>query len=250
VSKIRRLAKKVPVLPLVYRSLRGKCEAYQLQSRNTEEVFTEIFQANRWGGKHSVSGTGSDSMQTGRITRELPIIISDLNVSTMLDIPCGDFYWMRNVDMSEVDYIGADIVKELIRRNEEEYKSDRVRFQQMNLISDKLPRVDLIFCRDCLVHLSFADIFLALHNMCESQSKYLLTTTFTARKSNRDIATGQWRVLNLEVAPLMLPEPERIVNEGCTEEGIAFADKALGLWRIADIRETLRIAVPSSRLGP
>jgi len=75
-------------------------------------------------------------------------------------------------------------------------------FRKLKPIEDKLPRVDLAFSRDCLEHFSFTDIFSALESLCNSQSEYLLTTTFTERTKNHDIATGQWRVLNLEVAPV------------------------------------------------
>jgi len=217
----------------VYRALR------KLKSKSTEDVFTEIYRSNAWGGKDSVSGTGSDVHQTRIITSGLQSLLIDLNISTTLDIPCGDFHWMKSVDLNGIDYTGADIVKELIQKNREEYARDGVRFQHLNLIKDKLPKVDLVFCRDCLGHFSFADIFLALDNVCNSQSKYFLTTTFTDRKENHDIVTGQWRVLNLELVPFVLHKPFKIINEGCMEGDGAYKDKSLGLWRIADIRESL-----------
>jgi len=235
----REIVKKIPVLPFVYRALHNRYAIYQWKGKSTEDVFTGIYRSNAWRGKVSVSGTGSDVHQTIIITRELPALFNDFNISTMLDIPCGDFHWMKNVDLSSIDYTGADIVKELIRKNREKYARDGVRFQHLNLIKEKLPKVDLVFCRDCLAHFSFADIFLALDNVCNSQSEYLLTTTFTGRIVNYDIVTGQWRTLNLELAPLVLPKPLKIINEGCTECDGAYKDKALGLWRIADIRESL-----------
>ena len=193
----------------------------------SERVFTEIYRLNHWGGKDSVSGPGSDLHQTRIITKELSTLFHDFNITTMLDIPCGDFYWMKNVDLSNIDYTGADIVKELIKRNREEYETGRVRFQSLNLVKDTLPRVDLVLCRDCLVHFSFADIFLALENACNSQSAYILTTTFPGRRDNHDIITGQWRTLNLERRPFMFPRPLRMVNEGRTANDGAYKDKSL-----------------------
>ena len=198
-----------------------------------------IYRSNAFGGTDSVSGPGSDVHQTRVITSELPALFTSLNISTMLDVPCGDFHWMKNVDLHNIDYLGADIVKVLLRKNRKKYTRDGIRFQYLNLIKDTLPRVDLVFCRDCLVHFSFADIFLAMDNVCNSQSEYFLTTTFTDRKDNHDIVTGQWRPINLELVPFVLPKPLRIINEGCTEGDGAYEDKALGLWRIADMRESL-----------
>jgi len=146
---------------------------------------------------------------------------------------------MKSVDLNSIDYTGADIVNELIQKNRASYARDGVRFQQLNLTEDKLTKVDLVFCRDCLVHLSFADIALALENICNSQSEYLLTTTFVGRKDNHDIPTGLWRAINLELFPFVLPKPLKVIDEGCTEGDGAYRDKALALWRIAEIRESL-----------
>jgi hypothetical protein len=229
----REIAKRIPFVHVVYRTLR------KLKPKSTQDVFTDIYRGNCWGGQYSVSGLGSDSHQTRVITSELPRLIDDFNIATMLDIPCGDFYWMNSVNLKGIPYIGADIVTDLIHKNRERYKKDTVRFQSLNLIRDKLPKVDLVVCRDCLVHFSFEDIFLALHNICESQSVFLLTTTFTDRKDNNDIVTGQWRALNLEVAPFMFPKPLRIINEECTVGNGRYYDKSIALWRTGDVRESL-----------
>ena len=60
----------------------------------------------------------------------------------MLDIPCGDFYWMNRVDRGDVNYLGADIVRDLIRENKRKYEKNGLRFQTLNLITDRLPTVD------------------------------------------------------------------------------------------------------------
>jgi hypothetical protein len=109
----------------------------------------------------------------------------------------------------------------------------------LTLFASKLPTVDLIFCRDCLVHFSFDDIRRALQNICRSGSAYLLTTTFTEQRQNQDIVTGQWRQLNLELEPFSLPKPLSLINEDCTEGEGKFADKSLGLWRIEEIGKVI-----------
>lgn len=202
--------------------------------KSAEQIFQDIYLSNYWGGSDSQSGTGSDSVQTAEIQRRLPELLKDLRIATMLDIPCGDWHWMKWVAF-DVDYIGADIVPEIIKRNQELYGNDQRRFTTLDLIGDELPKVDLIFSRDVLVHLSFEDIFSALRNIKRSGSEYLLTTTFTGRDSNIDIPTGQWRPLNLQKAPFNLPEPIMIIIEKCTEGNGSWGDKSLGLWKVSDI---------------
>jgi hypothetical protein len=211
----------------------------------TTEVFTEIYLNNSWHGTDSCSGTGSDLFQTRVIARAIPAVCRDLGVRTMLDIPCGDFFWMSRVDLRGIDYTGADIVDDLVSRNSANFRRNGVRFRRLDVISDPLPTVDLVFCRDCLVHLSYADVFAALHNICRSESTYLLTTTFPRRTDNRDIIMGDWRPLNLERAPFLMPPPLSIINEQCTEGDGYFDDKSLGLWRIADVERALTSHLPN-----
>jgi hypothetical protein len=104
---LREIAKKIPVIPFVYRALRSRYAYYQLKSKNMEDLFTDIYRSNEWGGKDSISGPGSDVHQTRVIISELPAVFRDFNIHTILDIPCGDFHWMKNVNMEGIDYTGC-----------------------------------------------------------------------------------------------------------------------------------------------
>ena len=106
---------------------------------------------------------------------------------------------------------------------------------RLDLTADPLPRADVVLCRDCLVHLSFDHIRQAFDNLRRSGSTWLLTTTFLDHHENVDIESGDWRMLNLTRPPFNLPAPEGVLVEGCLESEGAYADKALGLWRIADL---------------
>lgn len=243
-NRLKGILRRIPLLPDLFRWLRRLSFQVRLGKKDCEQVFSAIYRKNYWGGWDSFSGTGSDVLQTELIVRELPGVFVELSVLTMLDIPCGDFHWMSGVELGSVDYTGADIVKELTEQNRKLYERQGLRFLSLDLIRDGLPRVDLVFCRDCLVHFSFKDIVLALKNICRSRSSYLLTTTFPERNKNHDIVTGQWRPLNLELPPFELPAPLKIIREGCTEGQGDYADKSMALWSIADIRNALRERFP------
>jgi hypothetical protein len=210
-------------------------EAEEGRSRSIPETFRHIYRTNHWSGHDSISGEGSGREQTQRIEAAIPALVAEVDARTLLDVPCGDFGWMQYVDLGECRYVGGDIVPELILRNRERYGSEDRTFRVLNLTSDPLPHADLILCRDCLVHLSYADISRALKNISASGAGYLLTTIFPECPANEDITTGDWRILNLEAAPFNFPPPLRLINEGCTEGGGRFRDKSLGLWRVEDI---------------
>ena len=75
----------------------------------------------------------------------------------------------------------------------------------------------------------------ALDNLRAGDVPYLLTTTFPGCEANEDIATGDWRPLNLERPPFSFPPPLALVDEQCSEGGGQFRDKSLGLWRVDDL---------------
>jgi len=199
------------------------------------DIFSDIYARGVWGRSGSRSGAGSNLEQTATLRAALAPLVAELEITSLLDIPCGDFFWMRHVDLGAVRYIGADIVPALIEELNASFASETRAFRVLDLTADALPHVDLILARDVLVHLSHRDAQRALATIKASNARYLATTTFTARSANPDIATGQWRPLNLQAPPFGLPAPWRLINEQCSEAGGAFADKCLGVWRVADL---------------
>lgn len=198
--------------------------------------FDGIYRNNGFAGTESRSGEGSSLFQTRIIRKELPGLLSDLGVRHLLDVPCGDWNWMRHVDLGDIQYTGGDIVQTIVDRNIETHGNEKRKFACLNIVTGPLPKADLIFCRDCLVHLNFADGLAALEQFRKSGATWLLMTTFTNRDGNEDLYEGSiWRPLNLEKAPYNLPKAERYINEECTEGDNMYGDKCLALWRLAEI---------------
>ncbi|MCS5712448.1 glycosyltransferase [Candidatus Berkiella aquae] len=206
-----------------------------LKEMNLADKFSTVYENNLFGGNISRSGEGSDLVQTATIREAIPKLLVEFNISSMLDAPCGDWYWMRNIVLNIPQYIGVDIVDALIKKNQTLYSRDNVQFKCVNLVKDSIPQAELIFSRDCFVHLAYQDIFAILHQFKASGAKYLLTTTFVDRQHNDDLGEGFWRPLNLQLAPFNFPEPVRIINENCTEENGAFNDKSLALWKLDEL---------------
>ena len=183
-----------------------------------DEKFAKIYSQNLWQDIESVSGPGSNVINTKVIRKELPKLVSELGVNSLLDIPCGDFNWLKEVNLDIYMYTGADIVEELVEASNKNYGNERRKFVKLDMTTDALPTADLILCRDCWVHLSFADIFRSIKNIKNSNSKYLLTTTDPKLDENVDTYTGDWRAINLQIAPFNFPQPIKIINEKCPPE--------------------------------
>lgn len=184
----------------------------------------------------SKSGPGSDLDQTKIVRDEIERLIIDYEIHSVLDIPCGDFYWMSKVNLGNAKYIGGDIVDDLIKNNIKKYKTEKVNFKIIDIIDDRLPQADLIIVRDLFVHLKNKQVLSSIRNIKKSGSKYLLVTSFLRDDKNRDIEiVSQWRPLNLMLEPFNLPKPLEIINENCTEADGKFLDKSLFLYKIENL---------------
>jgi hypothetical protein len=222
--------------PLALAEIKFAEKATLLKNKSHKEVFTYINESNMWGAADSRSGLGSELDATTSIRAEIPKLLNDLKIKTLLDLPCGDFGWMSKTDLPIQTYIGGDIVESVISELSNNFQEERngvsYSFCSLDLVSDDLPKVDLVFCRDCMVHFSYESIAKALSNLKRSGSTYLVTTTFTDLQKNIDVQDGDWRPLNLQAAPFLFCTPEKIINEQCTEVDGAYSDKSLGLWKI------------------
>lgn len=182
-----------------------------------KSLYTKIYLNNDWGGNESRSGKGSDVAKMQPVIKRLPDLIREYHIKSLLDAPCGDFNWMKEVPL-DIKYIGGDIVSELISANQSYGKDFRV----LDIVEDDLPYTDLMVCRDGLVHFPDEDIFRALSNF---NCKYLLMTTFP-EKNNKG-GPSSWRPLNFEIEPYNLGPPLELINEGMEGE---YSDKSQGLW--------------------
>lgn len=191
--------------------------------------FASIHDSNLLASDTSVSGLGSEAQATRTLRRELPLLLRRLGVTSLLDAPCGDAGWIARLDLAGVSYTGADIVPGCVATNAST-KRALGRFIVADLTLDALPSADAILCRDCLVHLSFANIMRAVSNFRRSGARWLMTTTFPGWQRNVDCEDGDWRALNLEQPPFDWPAPVELVNEGCEEAGGGWRDKSLGVW--------------------
>jgi len=171
--------------------------------------------------------------RTQSLRDALPGIIDKYSIKTFLDAPCGDFYWMKSlVPNLSISYIGADIVKDLVSANQRAFGTEKIRFTHLDLTVGPIPAADVLFCRDCLFHLSYIDIALVLKNFLISDCRFFMTTSHINRNNfaNSDIETGGWRWFDLFKTPFNFSETyvEAIVDGG--------GDRLMCMWRMGDVK--------------
>lgn len=190
--------------------------------------FTRFYRTNRWGDCETRSGPGSrrDSGSVQAALEALHMTVGDHGVSSIADIPCGDFNWMPlflNAAPS-VSYRGFDIVTDLVADNRKRHPGHS--FEVLDITREVPPRADLVFCKDLFNHLSNSDIRAALENMRRSDAALLLFSNNFGH-ANVDLPSLGRRTsrhLDISLPPLDAPPP-------------IWKTHYLGLWRLAEFQE-------------
>jgi hypothetical protein len=205
-----------------------------------EEIFTSVYQKNLWGDDSSVSGPGSSLEQTREIRERIIELFARYNIKSIVDAPCGDFFWMKEVlkrSINNIDsYTGVDIVEELILNNQTKYGSDKIKFLNLDLTHQRVPKADLIICRDCFLHLSYKNIYNILSNFKLSGTEYLLISTYTRHK-NKNVYkfSVEGRAINVEKYPFQYKNTLVSINEEYHGQNDEFNDKSLNLLKLNTI---------------
>ena len=122
------------------------------------------------GATESLSSGGLEIRNTENIRNQIKNIINKYNIKKILDAPCGDFNWIKLIIDDWLEYIGADIVENLILKNINDYKSKNSKIKYLLLTSYETKKDELGF-------------------------------------KNKDIQDGDFRSINLLKPPFRLPNP-------------------------------------------
>jgi 2-polyprenyl-3-methyl-5-hydroxy-6-metoxy-1,4-benzoquinol methylase len=198
------------------------------KSKNVQERFTYIYNKKLWyNNGESESGAGSTLKATEKLRKDLDNFLREVNSRVLLDIGCGDFNWMKEIELP-CSYIGIDIVKSVIEKNKANYKNDKISFQHLNAVDEELPAdVDVILCREVLFHLSFDDGIKVLNKVKKSGARYFIATTNRSIDKNIDIESGNFRNINLSLPPYNLKSDYKEIDDSSISK-----NRVLGIWEL------------------
>lgn len=125
-------------------------------ARDLRAVFTDIYKSNLWGGAPGdfFSGSGSDMAASSDFVHTVNAFILENHIQSVVDLGCGDFRVGGQIARADLDYVGVDVVGELIVRNQAAFGQEGVRFMCANIVEDELPDGELCLVRQVLQHLS------------------------------------------------------------------------------------------------
>ncbi|KAA9163611.1 class I SAM-dependent methyltransferase [Amycolatopsis acidicola] len=203
----------------------------RLRLRSRQDRYTDVYDSQAWESAESGSGTGSELRATDNVRERLPGLLRRLGARSLLDAPCGDWNWMRHVDLPVEEYFGVDIVPSVIEENRRRFGGAGRAFSVADLSRDPLPAADVVLCRDCLVHVSYQDAAAILENFRATGAEWLLLNTYPEIRRNRNQFTGaRWRRLNFSLPPFGFPEPLETISDGGDVD-----PSQLGVWKLQQL---------------
>ena len=183
-----------------------------------KKVFTSIYKSNHWVQKDdslskssiSVSGHGSNinTNQFFNLKKIFTKIIDEKNINSVLDMPCGDFLWFYEIiKHKNIDYVGVDIVKELIEANQAKYENKNFDFINDDIVNfNTNKKFDLILIRDLFIHIQNSDIKKIKQNIKKIDFSYVALNSYN-NKINHDVVVGKHRKVNLLIEPFNFEKP-------------------------------------------
>jgi hypothetical protein len=213
-----------------------------------KEVFSSIYTNYGFGSTESRSGPGSTLDETKNLREKIVKLVDRYEIKSVLDIPCGDFNWMKEIVHHFKHYTGGDIVEDCINTNQSLYGKDEISFINFDLVNDEFPRHDLLLVRDVVGHFPIDDGLQIVKNIINSNCKYLLSTTwynindenYFRLHENRTIDYGRFYPVNLMSTPFNFPKPIEIIEEDVFVENYDLGvRKVLALWKIEDLKSVV-----------
>lgn len=148
-----------------------------------EDIFTNIYETKLWGNngnKHysGSSGNGSSISYNEKYIKILKKIINDYNISTIVDLGCGDFRIGRLLyDDIDIIYTGYDTYKKVIDYNITQYAAPKYTFKHLDIYTykDTIIEGDMCILKDIIQHWTEEEIYIFLDYLVDSKKfKYIL----------------------------------------------------------------------------
>lgn len=176
-------------------------------------IFNKIYAKSFWGNG---SGEGSSPEATVPYKHFIEDFINKNNISSVVDLGCGDWQFSQFMDFKGAKYLGIDASENIIDINSKKFSNKKVSFMHLPDSYEKIPKADLLLCKDVMQHLNIQEIFKI--SKIFPRYKFCLITNDVLNASplgkaiirilnkrwklvNREIQIGDYRPLELTQKP-------------------------------------------------
>jgi hypothetical protein len=166
--------------------------------------FRQIYASDLWT---LGSGPGSLPVVNRPFIAFLETFIRENRIANIVDFGCGDWQYMSHVDLGGANYLGLDVVNQILVENTQRYGRPNVRFAPTPADLSNLPKGDLIIFKDVLVHLP-NDYVAKVLGEARRKYRFLIAVNNVSSEPdayNSDIKFGGFRPVDIALSPFSIP---------------------------------------------
>jgi SAM-dependent methyltransferase len=167
-----------------------------------KRTFNHYYETDAWDGG---SGPGSTPEATSQYREFLREFLKDRDISSVVDLGCGDWQFSQLIDWTRIDYTGLD-VSSAVLKNTKRFAKPGIKFAELNGITKDVPAADLLILKDVIQHWTNEDVLRFIPQL--SKFKYALITNVSHKGSpltNSESVIGGFRPVDLTAAPFSVP---------------------------------------------
>lgn len=162
----------------------------------TRAAMEQVYDLNLWGANKTKFYSGEGSHHSNYVKPYITVVSSFLSSFSIppvvCDLGCGDFNIGRQLVKYSNNYIGVDIVNDLILHNKKIFNQKQLEFKCLDLVKDSIPAGDCAIIRQVFQHLSNDEVQQILNKLY--QFKFVIITEHIPKHNfipNIDIISGQ-----------------------------------------------------------
>jgi len=170
----------------------------------SKDELKRMFKRSWSSGGETPCGQGSTLAHTAVMRAELQKLLWKYGIRRVNDCGCGDFHWVKTLQMSGITYRGYDIIDRK-RRN--------FPFEVKDVVTEALAPCDLVICKDVFIHWTNEMGMAALANFRKCATYLFAETTPGINNTKRMTAPGSFSPVNLVELPFNLGPPMEIIPD-------------------------------------
>jgi len=155
-------------------------------------------------GGETPCGQGSTLTNTAAMRVALQEWLYKYGVDVMVDAGCGDFNWVKQLNLGGITYYGYDIV---------DRKRRDLPFAVKDVITESFPPCDLVVCKDVFIHWTNEMIMDAIANFRKYTNYMFAESTPGISNDGRPEQAGGFARVNLEGLPFNLGPPMEKIKD-------------------------------------